>query len=108
VIENDTGQYKVWAEKVFCDSYYLFFAHQISVKVNGQHYFVEPKLETFRFYEMDTKRSLFEPLAETHEIRLKRLRGAYTGKITELKRRFEYFKCDVEHKITTNEITKAN
>jgi hypothetical protein len=108
VIENDTGQYKVWSEKVFCDSYYMFFANQISVKVNGQHYLIEPKLETFRFYEMNTQKSVFEPIAETYEIRLKRLRGAYTGRITELKRRFEYFKRDVERKITTNEIKKVN
>ena len=100
IIENDTGQYKVWVEKRFCHNEYRFYARQISVKAFDQHYFIEPELSVFRYaaYEplsYELLSPLCEPNVSEYEISLNQFNYWYVGRITELKRRFQGFCWEV-------------
>jgi hypothetical protein len=98
VIENDSGTYKVWCEKLFGLDYYKFFAKQVSVKINGNHYFINNNLETFRFNSFTPNISSYEAPIKQYEIRLNYLRGRYKGKITGVEKQFEAFKQEVINK----------
>jgi len=99
IVENESGCYETWVEKIFCDNYYMFFAKQISVKVNGVHYHIDPKLNVFRYAVFDNdgfyKSTVLNLETTKYEIELNKLRGQYSGEITGYKRAFNDFKMEV-------------
>lgn len=110
-IENESGTYKVWAEKIFCNNRYVFKAKQISVKANGEHHSIEPSFPRLRYCELCEPpiaancSHAVNPLSiKTYEVELNQYREWYIGKITELKCRFGHFCYVLEHTFKENKI----
>ena len=108
IIENSTGQYKVGVEKRFCHNEYRFYAKQISINVNGEHYHIDSMLDRFRFVEYGPVEVYpVTPNISEYEIQLNRFKYWYTGEITGVKRHLRKFCSDINRN-AKNEIKRVS
>jgi hypothetical protein len=114
IVSGLSGDYKVWAEKERCNSVVRFYARQVGITRNGEHWWVGDEMRRVRFARATNPAFgcvRFDDMIQaipimTEEIDLNYLKGMSYHNLRHVKHDFQRFCREIE-KVPPNEVRRV-